>query len=265
MKIRQIKCKTALSPSKLPGLTYSLNPYTGCQHSCAYCYVPDVIKINRETWGTFVDIKINLPLILSKELRNKQPGVVGISTVTDPYQPLEKTYKITRYCLEQLLKHDFPICIQTKSSLVQRDIDLISNFSDVEVMLSIATLNEKERTLLEPFSSSINDRLETLRVFSEIGVKTSVFFGPIYPTITVETLSKILDVFKETGISYIMIDKFRMRTGMWEHLSAKLKNDPLLFTCFSKNLFPTQKYYKKIRVHLMYLAKEKNVKVVDAF
>ena len=91
MKIRQIDCKTALSPSRLPGLDYSLNPYRGCEHNCAYCYVPNVLRISRENWGEFVDIKVNIPLILSKELKRKKPGVVAISTVTDPY-PVSYTH-----------------------------------------------------------------------------------------------------------------------------------------------------------------------------
>ena len=74
MKITHISCKTALSPSKLPGIDYSLNPYRGCEHSCAYCYAPNVLKINREKWGDFVDVKVNIPLILSKELKLKVFG-----------------------------------------------------------------------------------------------------------------------------------------------------------------------------------------------
>jgi len=130
MKIRQIDCKTALSPSRLPGLDYSLNPYRGCEHNCAYCYVPNV----------------------------------------DPYQPVEEKYELTRYCLEQLLMHDFPICIQTKSNLIVRDIDIISKFSDAEVMVSIATLNDVERKLLEPNSSSIDERLDVIRKCSGEGI-----------------------------------------------------------------------------------------------
>ena len=74
MKIRGVKCKTALSLSSLPGLDYSLNPYRGCQHSCAYCYVPNVLRIKRSNWGNFVDVKINIPNVLSNELRKKKPA-----------------------------------------------------------------------------------------------------------------------------------------------------------------------------------------------
>ncbi len=196
MKITDIKCKTALSKSNLPGLEYSLNPYRGCQHSCAYCYVPNVLRIKREDWGNFVEVKTNIANVLANELRNKKPGVVGISTVTDPYQPIEKKYKQTRFCLEQLLRYDFSVHIQTKSDLVLRDIDLISRFSDIEVMFSIGTLNDSERKLLEPNASSIQERLNAIKQISENGVKTSVFFGPIYPSLKIQDIAEIIDVFK---------------------------------------------------------------------
>ena len=139
IKIREVSCKIALSKSLLPGLDYSLNPYYGCQHGCVYCYAPNVLKIEREKWGKIVNIRRNMPKVLSKELRKKEKGVVGISTVTDPYQPLEKKFKLTRYCLQELLKYDFPICVQTKSDLVLRDVDLISKFSHAEVGVTVAT------------------------------------------------------------------------------------------------------------------------------
>jgi len=192
MQIKEVICKTALSNSCLPGLKYSLNPYRGCQHNCAYCYVPNVLRINRNIWGSFVYFKKNIPNVLSKELKNKKPGVVAISTVTDPYQPIEKKYNLTRYCLEQLLFYDFPVCLQTKSKLIIRDLDIISKFSDAEIMFSIGTINDSERKLLEPYSSSINDRLDALNKCSEANIKTSVFFGPIYPTIKPEDLPESL-------------------------------------------------------------------------
>jgi len=265
MKIRQINCKTALSPSKLPGIDYSLNPYMGCEHNCAYCYAPNVLKISREKWEKFVDVKVNIPLILSKELKRRKTGVVGISTVTDPYQPVEKNFKLTRYCLEQLLKHDFPINVQTKSSLVIRDIDIISNFSDAEVMVSIATLNDNERQLLEPHSSSIEERLDILRKYAEIGVKTSVFFGPVYPTIQNEELTKILNVFVDSGVSEIMIDNFHMKTGIWESIESALEKNPNILEIFSENLFKNQKFYLEIRKDIKDFASKNKIKIIDAF
>jgi DNA repair photolyase len=265
MEIRKIECKTALSSSSLPGLTYSLNPYRGCQHNCAYCYAPNVLRIDRQKWGCVIEAKTNIPLILSKELKHKKPGIVGISTVTDPYQPVEKKYKLTRYCLEQLLKHDFPICVQTKSSLVLRDIDLMTKFSAVEVMVSIATLNDNERRLLEPYSSSIKERLDALRKYSDAGVKTSIFFGPIYPTIKKEELPAILDVFADCKISEILIDGFNLKPGILENIKGNISCDPALYDLFLKNVIENKEYYRALRNEIFEIGKAKNIKIIDAF
>jgi DNA repair photolyase len=262
MKVNEIKCKTALSKSNLPGLDYSLNPYRGCNHNCAYCYVPNVLRIKRKEWGTFVNVKTNIPIVLSKELKNKKRGIVGISTVTDPYQPIERKYRLTRYCLEQLLIHDFPICIQTKSDLILRDIDIIKKFSDSEVMVSIGTLNDSERKILEPNCSSIKSRLNVLKIFSNSGIKTSVFFGPIYPTIRIDEIPSIINNLIITGISEIMIDKINIKPGIIDNLKSILKDHPELYQSFIRNINDPS-YYQNIRKEIK---KQSNkVKIRDAF
>ncbi len=265
MNMRYIKCKTALSNSKLPGLDYSLNPYVGCQHNCAYCYGPNVLKINREEWGEKIALKLNIPIVLSNELKRKIKGIIGISTVTDPYQPVEKKYKLTRYCLEQIKKYDFPIHIQTKSTMVNRDIDIISQISNVELMVSIASLDDNERKILEPFSSTIKDRLEILSNFSEIGIKTSVFFGPIYPTINEEELIKALDIFKYYNVKEIMLDNLHLKNGIWRNIQKKLLDHPKLQKEFIKEKFIddslTNHYCNILKKH----AKNKNIKISKAF
>ena len=264
MEIREIKCKTALSSSRLPGLDYSLNPYRGCFHKCAYCYVPNVLRIKRNEWGDFVNVKTNIPNILSKELRNKKIGTVGISTVTDPYQPVEKKYKLTRYCLEQLLKVDYPICIQTKSDLVIRDIDIISKFSKPEVMMSIATLNDSERKMLEPNSSTIQERLNVLKKYNDAGIKTSVFFGPIYPTIKLGDMPSIIDTFIEHGAKEIMVDGFNLKPRIWGNIESVMHKDLDIFEIFSKNI-KNKEYYIQIRDELISYSRKRKVKIVDAF
>jgi DNA repair photolyase len=257
MEIKEIECKTALSKSTLPGLTYSLNPYRGCQHNCSYCYVPNVLRIPRKEWGCFVDVKTNIPLVLSKELKKKEPGVIGLSTVTDPYQPIENKYKLSRYCLEQILIHDFPVCIQTKSNLIIRDIDIISKLSNVEVMFSIGTLDDSKRKILEPFASSINDRLNAMKKFSDEKIKTTVFFGPIYPTIKKEDLEEIIDTFIEHGAKEIIFDKFNLKPGLFELLEKNLPNH--------KDLIKNSSYIKQIFEETARVCKEKNIKAVSAF
>ncbi len=257
MKINEIKCKSALSKSNLPGLVYSLNPYRGCQHNCAYCYVPNVLRIKRNSWGSFVDVKTNIPNILSKELKKRKKGVVGISTVTDAYQPIERKYRLTRYCLEQLLKFDFPICIQTKSDLVLRDVDLISKFSDVEVMVSIGTLNDSERRIIEPYTSSIKDRLNILEKLSNLGISTTVFFGPIYPSVKKTDIEKIIDTFKEYGAKEIMVDKLNFKPGIKDNVIK-------VFPPY-KNLFENSFRYLELFDEIKRVSKLKNIKAVSAF
>ncbi len=264
MQIKEIKCKTALSKSNLPGLDYSLNPYRGCQHNCGYCYVPNVLKIKREKWGTFVEVKKNIVKILSNELRNKKTGIVGISTVTDPYQPIEKKYKLTRYCLEQLLRYDFPINIQTKSNIVLRDIDIISKFSNIEVMFSIGTLNDFERNLLEPNASSIFERLNAIKQISENGIKTSIFFGPIYPTFKLIDINELFDLLIKYKISEIMIDKFNLKPGIMENIAKNLNSNTKLKNFFINGI-TDNKFYKEISKEIKNEGLINNIKIVDAF
>jgi DNA repair photolyase len=265
MKIRYIKCKSALSNSKLPGLHYSLNPYVGCQNNCAYCYAPFVLKINREKWGDNLGVKLNIPNVLSKELKKKENGTIGISTVTDPYQYIEKKYKLTRFCLEQIKNYDFPIHIQTKSSIVNRDIDLISEISNVELMVSIATLNDEERRILEPHSSSIKERIEILSNFSQIGVKTSVFLGPIYPTIRKDDLIKTLDVFIDYNVREIMLDGLNLKKGVWRNIESNLNSHSVLKKRLSKEKFVDKYLISEIYDIIKNHTKNNNIIISKAF
>lgn len=210
--IKEILVKTALSPSKLPGLDYALNPYRGCEHACIYCYAPSVIHWDKGKWGELIEAKVNLPRVLSKELKAKKKGVVGLSTVTDPYHPVEKKYEITRRCLELLLMHDFPVCIQTKSSLVLRDTDLLKRFSNVEVGMTLTTLDESVREKLEPGASSVAQRLNALSELSKNGISTWIFIGPVMPYLT--DGDALVDAITSAKPGYVLVDKLRHKEGV---------------------------------------------------
>ena len=113
MKVIEIQAKSILSKSKVQA--YALNPYVGCEHDCSYCYARFMKKFTQhdEAWGNFVDVKINAPEILKKEVLKKKKGKVWISGTCDPYQALENKYQLTRKCLEILSKYDWPVIIQT--------------------------------------------------------------------------------------------------------------------------------------------------------
>ncbi len=222
MRVKEVTCKYALSRSRLPGYYYALNPYRGCGHGCIYCYAPDVLREARK-WGTFVDVKRNLPTVLSKEVKKKKEGVVGIGTVTDAYQPKERKYKITRMSLEQLLREDFPICIQTKSDLVLRDMDLITKFSDAEVGFTTAFLSEGSRKLFEPNAPPIENRLSALRALHEEGVRTWAFVGPILPHVRTEEFIELVHLLAESGVEKVMVDKLNLKKGTRKNILSGLQ------------------------------------------
>lgn len=143
MKIKEIHAKSILSPSKI--YDYVVNPYVGCQHACSYCYARFMKRFtgHREPWGDFVDVKINAPDLLSKEIKKKRMGTVWVSGVCDPYQPLEARYEITRQCLEILVQNNWPVFVQTRSPLVLRDLDIFKKSKNIEVGLSITTADDK--------------------------------------------------------------------------------------------------------------------------
>jgi DNA repair photolyase len=183
MKIREVRARSILSRTRIPGIDYCLNPYTGCGHACKYCYATFMKKFTGHTdrWGEFVDVKINAVELLKKALRRNLSGEVVLSSVTDPYQPIERKYKLTRGCLELLARTELDIDILTKSSLVMRDIDFLSRMATVDVGLTITTDREDIKRVFEPASSSIAERIRALRALRKAGISTYVFIGPILP------------------------------------------------------------------------------------
>jgi DNA repair photolyase len=186
MEIKEKKVKSVITKSNLPDADFVLNPYTGCQHSCLYCYADFMKRFTRhngEEWGSFVDVKINAPeTITSKSI--KEDSVILIGSVTDPYQPLEAKYKITRGCLEKLLEFQPSLEILTKSPLVLRDLDLLKQFKNLRVGISVGILDEGLSRKLEPYASSPKRRLEALKKLHEEGVETYLFISPMFPEIT---------------------------------------------------------------------------------
>jgi DNA repair photolyase len=182
LTVKKVRAASILNKSKI--FDYCLNPYTGCMFSCRYCYARLFIKRfsgHKEAWGEFVDIKVNAPELLEKQLMKARSGKVWISSVTDPYQPLEKKYELTRQCLKELAKIQFPVVIQTKSELALRDLDLFQQFEDVEVGFTITTDDERIAKLFEPNASTVKQRLIAMEKIHSKGVKTFAFIGPILP------------------------------------------------------------------------------------
>ncbi len=182
LNVRDIQAKSVLNKSKV--YDYCLNPYTGCQVGCRYCYARLFIPRysgHKEPWGQFVDVKVNAPELLRKQLVRAKRGTVWIASVCDPYQPLEAERRLTRRCLEELLARQFPVNIQTKSALVTRDLDLFEKFEEIEVGFTLATDDERIARLFEPLASSIAERIAALALLHARGIRTFAFLGPLLP------------------------------------------------------------------------------------
>jgi len=181
--VREIEAKSILNASKI--YDYCLNPYTGCGVGCLYCYAALFMRRysgHSEPWGQFVDVKINAPDLLARQIiKTRKKGTIWIASVCDPYQPLEKKYELTRRLVEILIGKDFPVVIQSKSALLRRDLDIIRRLSDVEAGFSIATEDEASARLFEPHAAPIRERIEVLKEFKAAGVRTFAFVGPLLP------------------------------------------------------------------------------------
>lgn len=182
LKVKEVEAKGILNKSKIHD--YCVNCYTGCQHECAYCYASLFMRRysgHEEPWGQFVDVKVNAPEVLEKQVRRARKGVVWLSSVCDAYQPLEAKYKLTRRCLEVLAAAGFPVTVQSKSVLLLRDIDVFRRFKDIEVGFTIATEDDRVSRLVEPGASPVSERIAALADLKAAGIKTYAFIGPILP------------------------------------------------------------------------------------
>lgn len=180
--IKEIQVKNVMTKSKLPVGGYSVNPYVGCPHGCKYCYASFMKRFtgHLEPWGTFLDVKY-WPEIKNPMKYNGQRVVIG--SVTDGYHPLEERYRRTRALLEQLKNSGAKIMICTKSDLVIRDLDLLTQMKDVTVSWSVNTLDETFKNDMDN-AVSIERRLSAMKKVYDAGIRTVCFTAPIFPGIT---------------------------------------------------------------------------------
>ncbi|MEM4566648.1 MAG: radical SAM protein [Archaeoglobaceae archaeon] len=228
--VERKKVSTALGKSNLPGLDYTLNPYVGCSHGCVYCYARLYCDLRiAENWGKIVVVKENIAEVLAKEITRKRKGVVGLSTITDAYQSIEAKERIARELLMMLLENNFEVSIQTKSSLVLRDLDILCEKKElVDVGFTITTLDKRIAEVVEPKAPSPSDRVKALEKISAEGIKTWIFLGPIIPGISEESFGEIVEIAKATN-SLVYYDRYRVKpfmSGIAKELAEKaMKTD----------------------------------------
>lgn len=211
---RVVDCKRALSPSGLPDIDYALNPYGGCEHGCIYCYAPEVLHTDWNDWRV-VKVRSDIPQRLAKELSGLN-GVVGIGTVTDPYQYAEKRFLLTQQCLEILKEREFKIHLHTKSDLILRDIDLISSMEG-KVGITITAIDEKYSKMTEPGAPMPSKRVDTLRKLTEAGIDTYALVGPILDHLNGHE-QEFVDMIASTGVKCMYLDSLNSRPLLTERL-----------------------------------------------
>lgn len=255
MKINTIQCKTLLTKSRLPEADYCINPYIGCLHGCIYCYARFVKRFtgHDEPWGHFLDVKINAPEVLAKELARKpKRGIVLLGSVTDAYQPVERKYCITRAILKILLQYDFPVSVLTKSHLVVRDLDLFKQFTQCEVGLTVTTTDQKIARDFEPRSSTPQQRIEALETLHQNGITTYAFIGPILPELT--NLEAIFTAI-QGKVNFVMAESLNLKCGNWENIRNLLKSKyPHLLPLYQSGF--SQIYWKRIERELRKLSRK---------
>lgn len=216
MVVKEITTKSILSKSQV--FDYALNAYVGCQHGCVYCYAKFMKRFtgHAEPWGEFVDVKVNAPELLMREVNKKKKGRVWISGVCDAYQPLERRYRLTGRCIEILAENGWPFTVQTKSPLVLRDIELIKKAEDAEVGFTITTADEKVRKIFEPNAPPIARRVEALGILHSAGISTFAMIAPLLPGAQglVDLLKGRVDDVLIDRMNYHYADRVFKRHGM---------------------------------------------------
>lgn len=252
MEVREIKAKTLLNKSRIA--YYCINPYVGCENACKYCYADyytrRIYKIDK-SWGEYVYVKTNSPIVLEKDIRRNKVGSVYISSLTDSYQRLEKKYELTRRILELLIKNNWPVIVQTKSSLILRDIELIKKSQDVTVGVTITSLEKEIVEKFEKLASSVDERIKILKETRENKIKNYLFLGPIIPFTEKEKIEEIVKTTKDFTDEYYF-DKLNIRGFSQDKIKEFLPD--------GKTIEDLEAYFKNVKKWVKEIIEKNKIK-----
>jgi len=233
---REEPCRSALNPVRGMDFKWSLNPYMGCAHRCTFCYVRAFERrADRpadDRYGRSVRVKVNLEQVLSAELsrRTWAREEVVIGAATDPYQPAEGCYRLTRGAIRLLAAHRTPFVIITRGPLIVRDLDVLQDAArrvQVSVNLSIPTLDLEVWRTTEPGTPPPHQRLRALRMLREAGIRAGVALAPILPGLSdsQSSLAGVVRASREAGAAFLWADFVNLRPGTRSHFLAHLARD----------------------------------------
>ena len=236
VEYREEPCRTALNRVKGMPFSWSLNPYTGCAHRCTFCYVRAFeARADRpadDRYGRSIRVKVNVAEVLRAELerRSWKRESVAVGAATDPYQPAEGRFRLTRACIEELGRSRTPFSLITRGPLVRRDVDVLAEAArraKVHVTFSVPTLDERIWLATEPGTAPPRRRLETVRILVEAGIDTGVALAPLLPGLSddPELLADVVREAREAGASGVWANVLYLRPGTREHFLEALARD----------------------------------------
>jgi len=237
--LRETPCRSLLNRADISD--YSFNCYTGCLHGCVYCYARFMQRFHPhdEPWGQFVDVKINAPAVLAKQLRRLPPGSVFACSACDGWQSIEQHYQLTRRCCQLLLAAGFSLNVLTKSDLVLRDLDIFTG-RPVTLGVTIAVPDEDLASLWEPAASPVSARLHILKEARKAGLRTTLMFAPLLPEIsdTPASLLRLFELAADAHVDRIITDALNPRPRVWPSVQHLLQTHrPDLLPLYSDMLF----------------------------
>jgi len=276
VEYREEPCKTALNPVKGMGFKWSLNPYMGCVHRCTFCYVRHFEhrsdRPSDDRYGTSIRVKTNVAEVLRKELARAswQHEDVAIGAATDPYQPAEGRYKLTRACLETLRDACNPFSIITRGPMIVRDLDVLveaAKRASVSVTFSVPTIDEDVWRRTEPSTAHPRQRLKAVQALVEAGINARVGMAPILPGISdrPEQLREVVRAAREAGATGIWANLLFLRPGTREHFLGHLAEDWPEQLAYYEELYAEKAYLgadlaKPLRSEVSKLAREYDIK-----
>lgn len=245
MNINEKKVKGIVTRSKLPDADFVVNPYTGCQHGCDYCYAKFMKRFSdaEGEWGEFVEVKVNAEEVF--EERKYSGKTVLFSSVTDPYHPVESEYKLSRRLLKKFIGSEANVEILTKSALVKRDVDIFEELNDVQVAVSLASLDENISRKLEPLASSPKARLDALEHIHNCGIKTYVFISPILPFVS--NVEEMVQEIEDRGCAdRYLFENLNITSTLWPKMRDFLEeNFPELVGDYQDIYFGEKQYWEE--------------------
>ena len=269
-EVIEVECKSILNRSRIPGIDYTVNPYLGCGHGCLYCYAVFLKRFAhiRGEWGTFVEVKANAPLVLQKQIKKSRPGLVNFSTVTDPYQPLERKYQLTRRCLEVLAGTDFDVSVLTKSDLVLRDLDVLGRCRVRDLGITVTTLDEEVRRAFEPGAPSTKRRLGALEELVSRGYAPWVFLGPVLPFFSdqPDRLEEILSELAAAGTGEVLVDTMNLKGENRSSVMGLIRKDyPEAYEYYLEVYRDCKSYRERLRRDILEASRELSLNISFCF